>query len=404
VKEVVCLCLVRYRNMASAKILRSKQRLYLIVFGFGFLLAHLLAAVRLERKETIFHSDEVERVLVSYAYAEGLGNGGKIDRYNLHFFIRVALAGNAPGTMDFAKKVDYVFVVNGWNCEPCESSLKQVLSTEESKKRGKEWITVLYRNNTGMDIGAHNASISWAKKRRPGKYQYFIFLNSSSRGPFMPKWTPSNFHFTDVLTQFMRENRRIKIAGSYISCLSGKVEQDDRIVMETLFFCLDSESLNWAVADGIFNIYDEKYLTALLGEYALLNSIFKRGGMAEGLSMRYSKNLDWADGSHSSCNDNRHSYRRGNLEGGLSPNLLENIFVKASWCVRAAESAILSRWLLKLSDGYAGTEGISDETGWEYGSSPRGTSSKNGTLKPDIPVDGCQFGNIDDLRVESFGF
>ena len=57
-----------------------------------------------------------------------------------------------------------------------------------------------------------------------------------------------------------------------------------------------------------------------------------------------------------------------------------------------------------LSDGYAGTEGYSDQTGWEYGSSPQGTSSKNGTLKPDIPVDGCQFGNIDDLRVESFGF
>ena len=35
---------------------------------------------------------EGDKVLVTYAYAEGLGNGGEIDRHNLHYFIRVGIA------------------------------------------------------------------------------------------------------------------------------------------------------------------------------------------------------------------------------------------------------------------------------------------------------------------------
>ena len=34
-----------------------------------------------------------------------IAHGGEIDRYNLHFFIRVAKAGSTPGTVDFAKKM-----------------------------------------------------------------------------------------------------------------------------------------------------------------------------------------------------------------------------------------------------------------------------------------------------------
>jgi hypothetical protein len=154
------------------------------------------------------------------------------------------------------------------------------------------------------------------------------------------------------------------------------------------------------IDDGVFNIREDKSEIAIFGEYSLMESVLKRGWRAEGLSMRYAKGLDWKNKKHGSCNDNRHSSRRGILDGEVSPNLLEHIFVKTSWCVRASEAGVLSRWLLKLSDGEPGTAGKPDRAGWMYGVSTDGTSSKKGgTLRPDIPSDGCEHGDIRDLLV-----
>lgn len=341
-----------------------------------------------------------DKVLVTYAYAEGLGNGGDIDRQNFHYFIKVGIAGVVPGTTDPSCKVDYIIVVSGWKCEPCKTSLKRVLQRPEFKSREENWVTLLYRENLGMDFGAYNMSVAWVSQHRPGRYKYFIFINSSLRGPFMPKWTPYGFHFTNVLTQMMKEDERVKIAGSYITCLAGAFEPFQRVVMESLFFCLDDESLRWMIDDGVFNIREDKSEIAIFGEYSLMESVLKRGWRAEGLSMRYAKGLDWKNKKHGSCNDNRHSSRRGILDGEVSPNLLEHIFVKTSWCVRASEAGVLSRWLLKLSDGEPGTAGKPDRAGWMYGVSTDGTSSKKGgTLRPDIPSDGCEHGDIRDLLV-----
>ena len=346
---------------------------------------------------------EGDKVLVTYAYAEGLGNGGEIDRHNLHYFIRVGIAGLVPGTSDPNSKVDYIIVVSGWKCELCETSLKEVLIRPELKSKGKDWVTLLYRENRGMDFGAYNMSITWVNQHRPTIYKYFIFINSSLRGPFMPKWTPNTFHFTDALTQMMKDDSRIKIVGSYITCLSKAFEPFQRVVMESLFFCLDEDSLRWVIEDGVFNIRDKKTDIALLGEYGLMNSVIRRGWRAESLSMRYAKGLDWASSVHENCNDNRHSSRRGILDGEISPNLLEHIFVKTSWCVRAKESGVLSRWLLKLSQGEPGTSGEPDMAGWKYGVSEFGTSSKKGgTLRPDIPSDGCEHGDIRELIVNKY--
>jgi hypothetical protein len=339
-----------------------------------------------------------ELTLVTMAYAEGLGNGGEIDLHNLRYFLKVGVAGVVPGTKDENHRVEYNLVVSGRKCTPCEDTLPQVLKLPTLRNRRHGWFTVLSRKNFGMDFGAFNTSLEWVKQKKPHRYKYFVFINSSLRGPFMPKWTPNSFHFTDALTQYLKQESNTKLAGSYITCLPTD-EPSPGPIVESLFFAVNNISLSWLIMDGIFKPKDTKYETALESEYSLATSILSRGGRLDGLSSRYAVGIDWSNRVHHHCNDNRHSSRRGSLEGGISPNPFEHIFLKTSWCVRSAESAVLSRWFLRLSSGSAGTKGAYDRGGYLRGISIDGTSGKAGTLPLDVPYDSCSSGKIKSLFV-----
>jgi hypothetical protein len=58
-----------------------------------------------------------------------------------------------------------------------------------------------------MDLGGHNVTLEWLSYRgRLGHYKYFIFLNSSVKGPFLPAWTPPEWHWTTAyLSAFQTE-------------------------------------------------------------------------------------------------------------------------------------------------------------------------------------------------------
>ena len=212
----------------------------------------------------------------------------------------------------------------------------------------------------------------------------------------MPKWTPRNFHFTHTLTYRMRLNN-VKLAGAYLSCLPADLEPVAGPILETGFFALDTTSLQWATEAGVFNVHAKKHLTILNSEYGLMSCITRKGGNVDTLLTRYREGIDWRTQAHALCNDNRHSSRRGALEGGISANIYESIFVKLSWCVRAKEAAITSRWLMKLAAGQNGTEGTLDEKGWRRGIIDAGTTSKTGMLPPDITPDGCHAGDLQEV-------
>ena len=48
-------------------------------------------------------------------------------------------------------------------------------------------------------------------------FDYFIFLNSSVRGPFYPSYMPSNWQWTDAFVQLFRGD--VGIVASSITCL-----------------------------------------------------------------------------------------------------------------------------------------------------------------------------------------
>jgi hypothetical protein len=56
-------------------------------------------------------------------------------------------------------------------------------------------------------------------KRLMWRYRFFIFLNSSVRGPFIPSYLPAGWHWPRAFTDLLSED--VKIAASSIVCLPG---------------------------------------------------------------------------------------------------------------------------------------------------------------------------------------
>jgi len=71
---------------------------------------------------------------------------------------------------------------------------------------------VIFRNNTCFDLGAHKEVVT--RYNLDSKYQKFILLNGSVRGPFMPNW--STDCWTDAFTR--RLNDTVKLVGPTFNC------------------------------------------------------------------------------------------------------------------------------------------------------------------------------------------
>jgi hypothetical protein len=80
-------------------------------------------------------------------------------------------------------------------------------------------ITVIQRTrNEGMDFAAHNTSITYAMSGLQSfwlNYSYYVFLNSSVKGPFVPKYFVG--HWSQPYTDRIRGS--VKAVASSIVCL-----------------------------------------------------------------------------------------------------------------------------------------------------------------------------------------
>jgi hypothetical protein len=248
-----------------------------------------------------------------------------------------------------------------------------------------------------MDFAAYRHALDWVDHQgNRGRYKYFVFINTSLRGPFMPKWTPAGFNFVDALLAPMENRHSVRAVSSSIVCLPSLDAGGPGPVFESFFFALESHGLDIAIAAKIFEIHHEKHDTILQSEYMLMRSIMDAGYTVESLLSRYSDEVDWSDQRNWKCNNNVHPTRRGSYDG-ISVHPFEVIFVKTTWCVRAAEVSRYTRWKLDLAAGLAGPAGALDEAGYRYASSLQGTRDRSGTLWPDIPHDTCSTGNSSEL-------
>jgi hypothetical protein len=242
----------------------------------------------------------------------------------------------------------WVFTVSGERCAPCtalynvlperDHSDLSVLGIKEARFSSK--FSLLVRTeNVGMDLGAHNVTLEWLGYRGHLQlYKYFIFLNSSVKGPFLPLWLPPFWHWTaSYLAAFQPEQAAsgatdpraaafpgypqtnllaataappVHAVSSSLVCLPADDAGGPGPRLESWAFALDEAGLGAALEGGVFTIRAGYNIATLLS--------------------RYARGIDWSDPQHWSCNDNVHPSRAG-LYDGISMHPYETVFVKASW-------------------------------------------------------------------------
>ena len=78
----------------------------------------------------------------------------------------------------------------------------------------------LHHANECYDWG----TFGWAlehEKVQVRDYKYFIFLNSSVRGPFLPPYLQGKVHFSELMTRMLNHDdapNSIKLVGPSVSC------------------------------------------------------------------------------------------------------------------------------------------------------------------------------------------
>ena len=132
---------------------------------------------------------------------------------NLLYFLRTGVSQHA--------RVSYLFLVNG-------NSSVQFPSFPN--------VEVVFRENTCLDIGTWGQFV----KRRAGDFLYFIVMNTSLRGPFLPFYWNPDLHWSVAFTQFLDE--RTKLVGLSINCPDGAGRK--YINVQSMILAFDRSTIN----------------------------------------------------------------------------------------------------------------------------------------------------------------
>lgn len=156
------------------------------------------------------------RTLVTYAFHEY--------NQNVRFFLRHGLAPN--------DKVDYTIVRNhvDWS-GPVDAS--------EPKELGSSLVKWIKRGNTANDFGAYSESL---KQNDLDQYDYFVFVNSSVRGPFTQDGDTE--HWSTKFTKKLNDS--VAIVGSTINYMDGIPH------VQSMIMALDQRGLQINMDAGVF--------------------------------------------------------------------------------------------------------------------------------------------------------
>ncbi|KAK9818280.1 hypothetical protein WJX72_010022 [[Myrmecia] bisecta] len=319
-------------------------------------------------------------VLVSYSYFEK----DEIQRANMEFFLSVGMG--IASTFKAPVDTDFVVVISGDLCSPCKVLLPAVKDDKlaaEMPQLTAAWSTeglaLLQRvQNEGMDFAAHNVTIEWLRLAGTySKYRYFVFLNSSVRGPFYASYMPQDWQWTRAYTDRLTGN--VKVVSSSLTCLPPLDDGGFGPKVESWAFALDPEGLDLLANAGVFYLRTCKLCAdgvVVMGEYGLSNVLLNHGYNIATLMSKYSISTDWRNEKHWHCNNNVHPSRHGTYDG-ISMHPFETVFIKASWHVGEPHLSHYTNWFLGHAEGNANTGGSFYEPMYRYAISPEAQNPNN---------------------------
>jgi hypothetical protein len=235
------------------------------------------------------------RTLVVYVY----GNTHKLSEENLAFFIRTAVRDS--------HNADYYFILQRIDNVYFDENTLPLLPTNAH---------YIQHENTCFDMG----TIGWflaSGMIEKSKYKYFIFLNSSVRGPFIASYYDNAIWYT-IFTR--RLNDHIKLVGSTINCQTAPHVQ-------SYIWALDFEGLNLLLKHGtIFKCHDSKKETIKNGEIGASQIILNSGFGIDSLMKKY-QGMDFRLYENKGCNNRRNPMVNRGVDG-ISLDPFEIVFIK----------------------------------------------------------------------------
>lgn len=137
-------------------------------------------------------NDEI-RTVVLYVYTERPDS-----RKNAVYFIQHGLH----------ERADFIFIFNG------ESDLDSLFP------KNAQNIRVIRRSNTCYDLGAVGEVLRSNDQEIVKRYNRFIFMNASVRGPFIPMW--SSACWSDIFLNKLTE--KVKLVGTTFNCWGAHIQ------------------------------------------------------------------------------------------------------------------------------------------------------------------------------------
>lgn len=148
------------------------------------------------------------------------------------------------------------------------------------------YVKKLYRDNIGFDFGGWSEAILTDKLYN--KYDYFIFVNSSVIGPFIPSYYTGKW--TDIYINGLNDN--VKLFGSTINTILDPINKSH---IQTFIFSMDKNTLKYLIDCEIFSMkkqYESFSDTIKYKEIGMSRKIIENGWNIGSLLPHY-KNVDF---------------------------------------------------------------------------------------------------------------
>jgi hypothetical protein len=264
------------------------------------------------------------KILVLYCYFEK--NINYIN--NLQLFLKLGLY----------DECDYLFIING------------KISIEIPEKNN---IKVLYRKNEDYDFGAYNDALETININ---KYNYYFFINTSVRGPFIPTYV--NIKWYEPFINLLIDD--IKLVGTSINILDKDTNESNAFYNKTNFvkpythvqtqmFAMTRECLEFLMFSKLFSNNDYNNWSEFIAMKEILMSqlVLKNNWNISCIIPEY-QNIDY----RLLNNDLNFSSNHGdpnftNATFGRTVHPYESIFIKINRDLCVNEINSISNFLLK---------------------------------------------------------
>lgn len=195
---------------------------------------------------------------------------------NFQFFLRNGILPN----------IDYYFVING----ECSFSIDDFLKDIDIH------YLIIKRENTGYDFGAWSCVINSLKK----KYDYYVFINASVRGPLNRTTSTNSKNWLSEYLQLFN-TKDIRLVGISINIYMAKYLYIKKILqhnppyshVQSMFFILDYEGVQFLKQKQFFNKQFNTYHEVVVNKEIKMSQLLLNNGWNINCFESNHKNYDY---------------------------------------------------------------------------------------------------------------